>query len=74
MRSPSLLLRSVYAIDCLARGLWGAGIAWQARRPSYGNLRRCARRGALANQSPTPKIRASSVGTFRLSLIGSTCL
>jgi len=38
--------------DCLARGPWGAGIAWQARRPSYG-LRRCARRGALVSQSPT---------------------
>jgi len=38
--------------DCSARGPWGAGIAWQARRPSYG-LRRCARRGALVSQSPT---------------------
>jgi len=23
--------------DRLARGPWGAGIAWQARRPSYGS-------------------------------------
>jgi len=37
--------------DRLACGQWGAGIAWQARRPSYGGLRR----GALANQFPTLK-------------------
>jgi len=47
-------------IDRLARGPWGAGITWQARRPSYGGLRRCARRGALASQSSTPMARAPS--------------
>jgi len=49
----------VYTLtDRLARGLWGAWIAWQVRRPSYGGLRRCAQRGALASQSPTLKVRA----------------
>jgi len=44
--------------DRLARGPWELGIGWQACRPSYGGLRRFARRGALASQSPTPKTRA----------------
>jgi len=39
---------------------WGAGITWQAHHPNYGGLRRCAQRGALASQSPTPKARAPS--------------
>jgi len=42
----------------LARGLWGAEIAWQARRLSYGGLRWYARRGALASQFPTPMVQA----------------
>jgi len=29
------------------RGPWGAGIAWQARRSSYGDLRRYAGTGRL---------------------------
>jgi len=37
-----------------------AGIAWQARRPNYGGLRQCARRGALASQSQTSKASAPS--------------
>jgi len=47
--------------DRLARGPWGAGITWQARRPNYGGLRRCARRGALASQSSTPMARAIGI-------------
>jgi len=44
--------------DRLARKPWGAGIVWQPRHPSYGDLQRCAQRRELASQFPTPKAQA----------------
>ena len=51
--------------DRLARGSWGAGIAWQARRSNYGDLRRCARCGQLprpAGQAISRHIHFAVVG------------
>ena len=80
LKNSRILLRSVYGTptDRLARGPWGAGIAWQAHRRSYGSDR-CAARGAcqlqlstLARQAIGRRIHIAIVGRasahIRLSL------
>jgi len=44
--------------DRLVREPWGASIAWQARRPSYGGLRRDAGRLPANPQLPRPAHQA----------------